>query len=237
MVTRLLFSYENPVTIADEVSDETVAMIKEDKETYLGADVRIVAYREYVDSTIAPHILGTVRKINAEEYNEKKDDGYKITDQIGESGIERACESELRGTPGELTITISKDGTVSQEITKKLIQGNTVVLSIDRDLQVLALKRLASVCNKVSIASSAGAVVVEDVNNGDVLAAALYPTYDLNDYYDKYDVLSSNPRNPLWSRFCYGYLCTGNRFKPVVASALLEEGLMVPILFSTAAVQ
>ena len=73
-LTRLLFSYENPVTIADEVSDETVAMIKEDKETYLGADVRIVAYREYVDSTIAPHILGTVRKINAEEYNEKKDD-------------------------------------------------------------------------------------------------------------------------------------------------------------------
>ena len=75
-LTRLLFSYENPVTIADEVSDETVAMIKEDKETYLGADVRIVAYREYVDSTIAPHILGTVRKINAEEYNEKKDASY-----------------------------------------------------------------------------------------------------------------------------------------------------------------
>ena len=92
-LTRLLFSYENPVTIADDVSDETVAMIKEDRETYLGADVRIVAYREYVDSTIAPHILGTVRKINAEEYNERKDDGYKITDQIGESGIEQACES------------------------------------------------------------------------------------------------------------------------------------------------
>lgn len=53
----------------------------------------------------------------------KKDDGYKITDQIGESGIERACESELRGTPGELTITISKDGTVSQEITKSLFRA------------------------------------------------------------------------------------------------------------------
>ena len=89
-LTRLLFSYENPVTIADDVSDETVAMIKEDNDTYLGADVRIVAYREYVDSTIAPHILGTVRKINAEEYKERKDDGYKITDQIGESGIEQA---------------------------------------------------------------------------------------------------------------------------------------------------
>ena len=223
-LTRLLFSYENPVTIADDVSDETVAMIKEDRETYLGADVRIVAYREYVDSTIAPHILGTVRKINAEEYNERKDDGYKITDQIGESGIEQACESELRGTPGELTITIKKDGEITQEVTKKPIQGNTVVLTIDRDLQVLAQNRLQGVCNKVNAASSAGAVVVEDVNSGELLAAASYPTYDLNDYYDKYDELISNPRNPLWSRFAMGTYAPGSTFKPVVASASLEEG-------------
>ena len=227
-LTRLLFSYENPVTIADDVSDETVAMIKEDNDTYLGADVRIVAYREYVDSTIAPHILGTVRKINAEEYKERKDDGYKITDQIGESGIEQACESELRGTPGELTITITKDGEIKQEVTKKPIQGNTIVLSIDRDLQVLAQNQLKTVCDKVDAASSAVAVVVEDVNNGDLLAAASYPTYDLNDYYDKYDELISNPRNPLWSRFAMGTYAPGSTFKPVVASASLEEGTITP---------
>ena len=227
-LTRLLFSYENPVTIADDVSDETVAMIKEDNDTYLGADVRVVAYREYVDSTIAPHILGTVRKINAEEYKERKDDGYKITDQIGESGIEQACESELRGTPGELTITITKDGEINQEVTKKPIQGNTIVLSIDRDLQVLAQNQLKTVCDKVNAASSAGAVVVEDVNNGDILAAASYPTYDLNDYYDKYDELISNPRNPLWSRFAMGTYAPGSTFKPVVASASLEEGTITP---------
>lgn len=227
-LTRLLFSYENPVTIADDVSDETVAMIKEDNDTYLGADVRVVAYREYVDSTIAPHILGTVRKINAEEYKERKDDGYKITDQIGESGIEQACESELRGTPGELTITITKDGEINQEVTKKPIQGNTIVLSIDRDLQVLAQNQLKTVCDKVNAASSAGAVVVEDVNNGDILAAASYPTYDLNDYYDKYDELISNPRNPLWSRFAMGTYAPGSTFKPVVASASLEEGTISP---------
>lgn len=227
-LTRLLFSYENPVTIADDVSDETVAMIKEDNDTYLGADVRVVAYREYVDSTIAPHILGTVRKINAEEYKQRKDDGYKITDQIGESGIEQACESELRGTPGELTITITKDGEIKQEVTKKPIQGNTIVLSIDRDLQVLAQNQLKTVCDKVNAASSAGAVVVEDVNNGDLLAAASYPTYDLNDYYDKYDELISNPRNPLWSRFAMGTYAPGSTFKPVVASASLEEGTITP---------
>lgn len=225
-LTRLLFSYENPVTIADDVSDETVAAIKEDKETYLGADVQVVAYREYADSTIAPHILGTVRKINAEEYEENKDNGYKITDQIGESGIEKAMEGELRGTAGELTITVDKNGNVTEEVTKKPIQGNTVVLTIDRDLQVLAQNKLKEVCDSVDSLSSAGAVVVEDCNSGEVLAAASYPTFDLNDYYDKYDELSKNPRNPLWSRFAMGTYAPGSTFKPVTATASLEEGVI-----------
>lgn len=227
-LTRLLFSYENPVTIADDVSDETVAVIKEQKQAFLGADVRVVAYREYADSTIAPHILGTVRKINAEEYAEKKDDGYKITDQIGESGIEQAMESDLKGTAGELTITIDKEGNITEEVTKKPIQGNTVALTIDRDLQVLAQKKLKAVCDKVSVWSSAGAVVVLDCKTGEVLAAASYPTFDLNDYYDKYDQLISNPRNPLWSRFALGTYAPGSTFKPVTACAALEEGTITP---------
>lgn len=227
-LTRLLFSYENPVTIADDVSDETVAQIKEDTVTYQGADVQVVAYREYVDSTVAPHILGTVRKINAEEYEEKKDDGYKITDQIGESGIEQAMESELRGTAGELTITIDRDGNTTEEITKKPVQGNTVVLTIDRDLQILAQNKLKEICDKVDQNSSAGAVVVEDCNSGEILAAASYPTYDLNDYYDKYDELASNSRNPLWSRFALGTYAPGSTFKPVTACAALESGIITP---------
>ncbi len=225
-LTRLLFSYENPVTIADDVSDETVAKIKEDKNTYTGADVQVVAYREYTDSTIAPHILGTVRKINAEEYKEKKDEGYKITDQIGESGIEQAMESELKGIPGELTITIDKDGNATEEVTKKPLQGNTIVLTIDRDMQVLAQNKLKEVCDEVDASSSAGAVVVEDCNSGEILCAASYPTYDLNDYYDKYDELSKNPRNPLWSRFAMGTYAPGSTFKPITACAALEEGII-----------
>ena len=225
-LTRLLFSYENPVTIADDVSDETVAKIKEDKNTYTGADVQVVAYREYTDSTIAPHILGTVRKINAEEYKEKKEEGYKITDQIGESGIEQAMESELKGTPGELTITIDKDGNATEEVTKKPLQGNTIVLTIDRDMQVLAQNKLKEVCDEVDTLSSAGAVVVEDCNSGEILCAASYPTYDLNDYYDKYDELSKNPRNPLWSRFAMGTYAPGSTFKPITACAALEEGII-----------
>lgn len=225
-LTRLLFSIENPVTIADDVSDETVAAIKEDKADYLGADVKPVAYREYADSTLAPHILGTVRKINAEEYAELRDEGYGINDTIGESGIEAAMESELRGTPGELTITIDSQGNVTEEITKEPIQGNTVVLTIDRDLQRIAQEQLKATCDEVSASAGAGAVVVEDVNTGAILAAASYPTYDLADYYDDYSKLASNSRQPLFNRFALGTYAPGSTFKPAMACAALEEGVI-----------
>lgn len=225
-LTRLLFSVENPITIADDVSNETVAEIKEDRISYLGADVRAVAYREYTDSTLAPHILGTVRKINAEEYAELKDSGYNINDTIGESGIEKAMESELRGIPGELTVTIDNDGNVTEEITKNPIQGNTVVLTIDKDLQKLSQEKLKETCNEVSISSSAGAVVVENVNNGEVLAAASYPSYDINDYYENYSQLAKNSRNPMFNRFSLGTYAPGSTFKPMMACAALEESVI-----------
>lgn len=225
-LTRLMFSIENPVTIADDVSDETVAEIKEDTQNYLGANVKAVAYREYTDSSLAPHILGTIRKINAEEYSELRDEGYGINDTIGESGIESAMESELRGTPGELTITIDADGNVTEEITKEPIQGNTVVLTIDRDLQRIAQQQLEAVCNEISSTDGAGAVVVEDVTTGGVLAAASYPTYDLQDYYDNYSSLVSNSRQPLFNRFALGTYAPGSTFKPAMACAALEEGII-----------
>lgn len=225
-LTRLLFSISNPVTIAEDVHSETVAVIKEDRQKYLGADVQVVTHREYTDSTLAPHILGTVRKINAEEYEELKDDGYGIHDQIGESGIESAMESELRGVPGEKTVTIDKDGNVTEEITKEPVQGNTVVLTIDRDLQTLAQKELKTVCDKTDSYNSAGAVVVEDVNSGEVLAAASYPTFDLADYYKDYEKLATDRRRPLWSRFALGTYAPGSTFKPMMACAAMEEGVI-----------
>ncbi len=221
-LTRLLFSVTNPVTIADDVSDKTVAEIKEDAEKYLGADVKVVAYREYADSTLAPHIIGTVRKINAEEYLERKDMGYSINDEIGESGIEAACEDDLRGTAGEKTVKIYSDGTVEEEITKEPIQGDTIVLTINKELQSLAQRKLAKICNSVSYLST-GAVVVQDINTGEVLAAANYPSFDLNDYYKHYNRLVKDSSKPLYNRFALGAYAPGSTFKPMMAMAALEE--------------
>lgn len=225
-LTTLLFSIENPVTIAENVKNETVAAIKEDKYRYSGADVKAVSYREYADSSLAPHILGTVRKINGEEYSELKDSGYGINDIIGESGIEAAMESELRGVHGEITVTIDSDGNVKEEVTKKPIKGNTVMLTIDRDLQRIAQEKLKETCDTVHSTDGAGAVVVQSINNGEILAAASYPTFDLKDYYENYETLAKNKRNPMWSRFALGAYAPGSTFKPMMACAALEEGVI-----------
>lgn len=226
-LTRLLFSVSNPVTIADDVSDETVAEIKENNSLYPGADVSVVAYRTYTDSSLAAHIIGTVRKINGDEYKKLKDSGYGINDDIGESGIEAACESELRGTSGEMTVTIDAEGNVTQTVTKEPVQGDTIVLTIDKDMQKIAEDNLREICLKTS-SEATGAVVVEDIHDGSILAAANYPTYDLNDYYDDYDSLSKNSKKPLYNRFAMSAYAPGSAFKPLMSVAALEEGFITP---------
>lgn len=227
-LTLKMFSIENQVTIAEDVSNETVAAIKEDQVSYLGADVKAVSFREYPDPTLAPHILGTVRKINAEEYEKLKDSGYGISDYIGESGIESAMEGVLRGTPGELTITIDSEGNVTEEVTKAPVKGNTIVLTIDKDLQRVAQTELKRTCDSVNSTEGAGAVVVENVKTGEVLAAASYPTFDISDYYDSKNKvkLLNNSRSPMWNRFALGTYAPGSTFKPCMSCAALEEGVI-----------
>lgn len=226
-LTRLLFSVSNPVTIADDVSDETVAEIKENTALYKGADVEVVAYRYYTDSSLASHIIGTIRKINGDEYKELKDSGYGINDEIGESGIEAACESDLRGTSGEKTVTIDANGNVTETVTKEPVQGDTIVLTIDKDMQKIAEEQLREVCIKTSW-NATGAVVVEDIHTGGILAAANYPTYDLEDYYKNYKALTQNSQKPLYNRFALSAYAPGSTFKPLMSVAALEEGIITP---------
>ncbi len=75
--------------------------VKENSATFKGVDVEVVPYRHIVDGTLAAHIIGTVGKINAEEYAELKEKGYGMNDMVGKSGIEYSMEEYLRGTDGE----------------------------------------------------------------------------------------------------------------------------------------
>ncbi|MBQ6263836.1 MAG: hypothetical protein IJK60_00105 [Clostridia bacterium] len=226
------FGISTPYTFADDVSERTVAAIKENSLFYRGVDVEVVPYRDYADGTVAPHLLGTVGFINAEEYAEKKDDGYAITDDIGKSGIEYAMEAYLRGKPGVKTVYTDASGNVTgSEITKDPEQGNTVVLTIDSGLQKVAQEALAQAINdyaveKGNIVTPAGAVVAMDCNTGEILCSASYPTYNIANYYDDYTALSRQTGDPLWNRALQSSYAPGSTMKPSVACAALETGLI-----------
>ena len=226
---RIYFKIGNPYTFALDVPDETVAKIKENSDFFVGVDVQVVPVRKYTDGTLAPHILGRVGAIDAEEYKERKDDGYKITDTIGKSGIELAMEKYLKGTDGEATVYIDGEGNRSTEVTTNPIQGNAVVLTIDSGLQKVAQDSLESALldyagTKGNMVENAGAVVVINCKDGSILACATYPSYDISTYSENAQALNEAPGSPLWNRALLSTYATGSTMKPSVAIAALESG-------------
>jgi len=224
---RLNFSISSPYTFAEDVSGNLVAEIKENSSFYQGVDVEIVPYREYVNGTLAPHILGMVGAISADEYAKLKDSGYMMNDTIGQSGIEGAMEGYLRGTDGEETISTDSAGNVTTVVTKPPVQGNTVILTIDAKLQKVAQDALKeTLLTKDSATAAAGAVVVINCNTGEILASASYPTYDISTYSKNYAKLATDPGAPLWNRALLSTYEAGSCMKPSVAIAALEEGVI-----------
>ena len=229
---RIYFRIGTPYVFATDVPDETVSLIKENSGFYQGVDVRVDPVRNYADGKLAPHILGRVGAIDAEEYAEKKALGYKITDMTGKSGIEYALEEYLRGVDGVETVYIDADGNRSSEVTTAPVQGNNVVLTINAPLQQVAQDALRDALldyagTKGNMVDNAGAVVVLDCNTGAILACATYPTYDISTYAENAAALNTASGSPLWNRALLSTYATGSTMKPSVAVAALESGAIV----------
>ncbi len=222
-----MFNTANSYTFAQDVDTALAAYIKERNAQFKGVDIAIDAYREYYDGTLAPHLLGMVGAIDAEEYAELKMRGYKMNDVVGKSGIELAMEDYLKGQDGEKRVTTSADGTMKTEFPKELRNGDSIVLTIDAGLQKVAQDALKAMCDSVgSIAPHGGAVTVLNCNTGELLASATYPSYDITTYKDDYAKLNEDKRSPLWNRALQSVYAPGSTSKPSVALAALEEGVI-----------
>lgn len=241
------FSVVSPYTFAEDVPTNVVATIMENSEKYAGVASEAVGYREYKDTTSYSHILGVVGSISADEYalesnklKEKlsdetltgaqisvlKNNAYTLNDSYGKSGIEYAMESYLRGVNGIKTTTTASDGSVTESYLSKPVQGNTVVTTVDAELQKVAAKALADmlVDNKnSSYFGTAGAMVVMNCKTGAVLASVSLPSYDITRYFKDYDKLVADTESPLWNRSLQSAYAPGSTMKPAVAIAALEE--------------
>lgn len=219
-----LFNSANPYKFAEDVDSTIVSYIKELNSVYKGVDVQVETYREYLDGGLAPHIIGNIGPIDAEEYAELKEKGYAMNAVVGKSGIEQIMESYLKGEDGEKTVTENSDGTIKTEFTKEVINGNSVVLTLDADLQKVAQDALKERCDSVvSPVPHGGAVVALNCNTGEVLAMATYPSYDITTYSEDYSNLVKNKASPLWNRAIQSIYAPGSTSKPSTALAALEE--------------
>lgn len=220
---------------AEDVDIDFISRVKERK--LAGVDINAVTKRTY-NTTYAAHLLGSIGPIYQEEWDSYKTidrdgDGepdYQMDDYVGKSGAESAFEAYLRGTPGKRQVDRDTSGRVVDEawITEPG-PGYNVVLTLDIDLQKAVEDALASGLPKLASKEVEGAAcVVLDVNSGDVLSAASYPTYNLATYSQDFNENAANPVSPFLNRAFMGLYAPGSTFKMVTAVAGLEEGIITP---------
>lgn len=223
------FSISYPYTFAEDIPTELMRKISESGFLLSGVSVDVVPFREYVDTSLAVNLIGSVGPIFAEDWEEYKEKGYSYNDKVGKSGIEKWGEEYLRGTDGEITYRIDANGNIiSSEVTKDPVAGKTIMLTLDKKIQRSAQNSLEKTVKDLKADGSsviAGTAVAVKIDTGKVICAANYPTYDSATLGKNYEKLSKDPSKPLTDRAFQGVYPIGSTIKPIVSVAALENGL------------
>ncbi|WP_033069378.1 penicillin-binding protein 2 [Thalassospira australica] len=214
-----------PVTVRDNLTWDEVARVGINAPDLPGLIIDAGRSRDYPEGPHLAHSLGYVAAVSEKELN-----GDPLLElpgfTIGKSGVEKVYDLALRGTAGTSQVEVNALGRVIRELEREEgDSGNTVVMTLDLDLQRYANQRLSD-------KESASAVVM-DIHNGEVLALASHPTYDPNAFtngisHKLWNSLVNNPYAPLSNKAVNGTYAPGSTFKMCVALAGLEAGIITP---------
>ncbi|MBN2361032.1 MAG: penicillin-binding protein 2 [Deltaproteobacteria bacterium] len=200
-----------------------------------GVDVQHTQRRRYRTGLQTAHLLGYINEMTPAEYQRLREDGYKMGDFIGRSGIERTYERELRGIDGfERVVVDAKGRRMGEDRGRALLgddrgeppqPGHTLVLSVDADLQRVAEESFAA------LQGVAGAVVAVEVKTGFVLAMASYPSFDPNLVSGRISAeekhaLDTDRLQPWVNRAIAQQYPPGSTFKVVTALAGMQTGVL-----------
>lgn len=198
------------------------------KEMMPGIKVQPTYYRSYPHQSMAAHFMGYVSKKTRTLPTGPISIGEPITIELeGRTGLEKSYEDFLSGKPGEINVIFDADGNkLSEDVRSNPVEGNHVVLTLEREFQEIAESALRS-------NTRAGAMVIMDVWDGDIIAMASYPTFNPNSFVPAisqkdYNKLIEDKRNPLYARAYQGQYPPASTFKVPVALAALETDLVGP---------
>ena len=220
-----------PVPVAANVPDSLVFEVSEHQEQFPGVAIETVTQANYPGGSLASHLLGYTSQITAAD--QQADPTLNDADQIGVSGLEEYYDGILRGVDGKQVVDLDPQGyAVGNGSYTAPTQGDTLVTSIDANVQKLAESSLAQQIKDSRAAgkkATSGAVVVMDPQTGRIIAAASYPTYDPQEFVGgisnaNYAALTAPSANdPLLSRAIDGEYAPGSTFKLITASSLVTH--------------
>jgi penicillin-binding protein 2 len=189
---------------------ETISKEEAQNSQTTGGTIFYDISREYLFDKVMAPVIGYINEASLDDLNDLDSD-YFPGDLIGQSGVEKSFQSNLRGTPGLEYIEISSDGSLQRVIGKiNPIVGSDIVLSIDLGLQKALYQALEGY---------SGAGVAINPQNGEILALVSRPTYNPNniaEYLESEDL-------PFFNRAISGAYPPGSIYKPITLTAGLEE--------------
>jgi len=238
------YSPYEPVPVATNVSASTVQFLQTHQGDYPGVSVQTITQRTYPQGgTTATHVLGYLGDITSQELAANPKAGYTQGSLVGQSGIEQQYETFLRGVNGSQALSVNAAGTVVGTLSRRAPQiGDTVVLNVDAGLQQVVQNDLQAQIlldrktpdvddhNKLPPAIN-GAAIVMNPNNGQILAMASSPTYDLNEWVGgissaDYTALAASGAENNYA--IQGQYTPGSTFKLITATADLQDGVYSP---------
>lgn len=227
---------ENPnlyesILIQGNIDKEKALIIDEKIKGIGGVKLENSAIRKYIDGKYLSFVVGYSGRVNKEDLSQHPN--YLMTDTIGKEGLEFSYEEELRGVYGKQEVEVNSLGQVRRSVQSAApVSGNDLVLTLDAELQKRLYDELEKMNQKYT-SSTGGSAVAIDPRDGSVLALVSYPSYDNNIFAngitsEEYSSLLSDDKKPLFNRAIAGEYPPGSTFKPLMAAAALQEGVISP---------
>ncbi|HKI69153.1 MAG TPA: penicillin-binding transpeptidase domain-containing protein, partial [Verrucomicrobiae bacterium] len=215
-----------PYPVLTDLNSTQVARLEEQPDVPGSADLDVQPERYYPYQTTAGHVLGYLQQDNSSRKGEEAYFSYRLPDYRGVVGIEYGFDVQLRGQAGAKSVLVNNLGyRQTASVWSPAEPGENVVLTIDLYIQQAAEKALHRFGPDVR-----GAVVVMNVNTGDILAMVSSPAVNPNDFIQGISrseaaYLNDPTLRPQINRATQANYAPGSIFKPVVALACLKAGL------------
>ncbi|MBS1786569.1 MAG: penicillin-binding protein 2 [Acidobacteria bacterium] len=225
------------IVVKEQATAADVAWVRAHQYEYPMIRAEEAPQRLYPFGVLAAHALGYVGEVSPDELKDKDgpfsyENGYKLGDIIGKSGVERSHNEILMGKDGELRVLVDSRGRI-QKVLEKIdpVAGRDLYTTLDLDIQKVAEVQTETMPSK------RGAIVVSDPNNGEVLAMVSRPVFDPNLFSQRAKTpegrgeireLQTDEDRPLYNRVIQGQFPPGSTWKLMTSVAALNEGVITP---------